>query len=126
MIELLHAAKEQENQQLIRELEQTKLRLNEREQALKELERSMDQMQLGAKGESQKSADVKLRWREGKPAPQKMMRVCNAVTDKEWTRCTSVLMVIMTLTAMTQASKFGLDCQIVQIVAAHLLLSTIY
>ena len=54
------AAKEQENQQLIRELEQTKLRLNEKEQALKELERSMDQMQLEAKGESQKSADVKL------------------------------------------------------------------
>ena len=85
--------------------------------------------QIGAKytmSYMQPCHDMELRWREGKPAPQKMMRVCNAVTDKEWTRCTSVLMVIMTLTAMTQASKFGLDCQIVQIVAAHLLLSTIY
>ena len=80
------AAKEKEIQQLRRQLEETTHRMNEKEQALEELERKIDQMQLGTKCESQiyyaDVADMKLRWRKGKPAPQGMIRVCNAVVDK--------------------------------------------
>ena len=39
-------------------------------------------MQLEAKGELQKSLlTLKLRWREDKPAPRRMYKVCNAVAN---------------------------------------------
>ena len=82
------AAKERAIRQLRVQLEQTTYRTNEREQAIKgQLIPSKDQTQLGTKGDSQEYADgtnyiLKLTWRRGKPAPQKMYRRCNAVVDK--------------------------------------------
>ena len=78
------AAKEREIQQLRIELEQTTHRMNEKEQALEELERKLDKMQLQTIGETRKYADVtdmKLTWRMGKPVPMGMYRSCNAVVD---------------------------------------------
>ena len=46
---------------------------------------SKDQTQLGAKDDSQKYADISdinLTWRNGKRAPQRMYRCCNATVDE--------------------------------------------
>ena len=77
-------AKERENKDLMRQLEQCTHRMNGKEQELEELERKIFQMQLGTEGDSQKYADVtdmKLRWTMG-TAPQCIYRYCNAVVDK--------------------------------------------
>ena len=67
------ADKEREIQQLRRELEQTTLRVNEREQTIETLEQQLKKIQLGPSPIDQRakfSADMKLVWRKGKPAPK--------------------------------------------------------
>ena len=91
------AAKERAIQELRLQLEQNTHKINKKEQATEELEgqlkqnlmklevSSKDLTQLGTKDDSWKYADVtdiKLAWREGKPAPQRMYRCCNAAVNK--------------------------------------------
>ena len=78
------ADKEREIQQLWRELEQTTLRANEREQTIETLEQQLKKVQLGPSPIEQIakfSADMKLAWRKGKPAPKAMYRFCHATVD---------------------------------------------
>ena len=88
------ADKERENQQLRREVEQTRLRVNERDKTIETLEQQLEQMRLDppsidqkwlrADGSSQKYAsatDMKLVWRKGEPAPKAMFRFCQAAVN---------------------------------------------
>ena len=92
------ADKERENQQLRREVEQTRLRVNEREQTnetfeqqLKEIQLDpspVDQQRLRAQSNSSSqnlkyadATDMELVWRNGKPAPKAMYRYCHAAVD---------------------------------------------
>jgi tRNA G18 (ribose-2'-O)-methylase SpoU len=93
-LELLHSvrAKDMEIQQLRRELKEA---MHKKEPTEGILEGQLKQMQLNlpsedltaqllTKGDSKKYTDVtdmKLTWRKGKSAPQRMYRVCNAVVD---------------------------------------------
>ena len=94
------AVKKQECEQLRIQLEQIQCRVNEKEQVIEELGRQLKQVhldlspnlrdhtQLGIESDdTEKYPDiqtvtVKLSWRKGKPAPQKMYRWCNAVVDE--------------------------------------------
>ena len=82
-IELLHSvrAKEQENQQLRIELEQA---LHKKGPTEGTLEGQLKQMQLNLPSKNQYTnvTDMKLMWRKDKPAPKRMVRMCNAVVDE--------------------------------------------
>ena len=82
----IFAAKERETQELLRsvrakekEIQQLKREL---EQAMHK-KRSTEETQLKQMQDQYADVtDMKLTWRKGKPAPQKMYRMCNAVVDE--------------------------------------------
>jgi hypothetical protein len=90
------ADKGREIQQLRRELQQTTLRMTEREQTIETLEQQLKQMQLDPSpvdqtwlrakfNDSSKkyadATDMKLVWKQGNPAPKAMFRYCQAAVD---------------------------------------------
>ena len=72
--------KEKENQQLKLQLKEATLRMKSKEQTIEKLEEQLTQMQLNLSRVNlqwSNEIDIKLKWRTGQPAPQKMSTCCH-------------------------------------------------